>query len=130
MTHYLPARRQAPETSLAGGELSASYNFINFNKDRVNVSFSMGRGEYVKYLAGYGYSDSDLAALKAWREKARNDAWYSIVPAKGDMFVRYEGLEYVLVEPAGPAWLEPGQAGRHTAELLAGSDGYQIEPFF
>ena len=52
------------------------------------------------------------------------------LPAKGDMFVRHKGLEYVLVEPAGPAWLEPGQVGTHTTELLRGSQGYQIEPFF
>ena len=52
------------------------------------------------------------------------------IPGKGDMFVRYEGLEYVLVEPAGPAWLEPGQVGVHTKELLAGREGYRVEPFF
>jgi len=52
------------------------------------------------------------------------------IPAKGDMFVRYEGLEYVLLEPAGPAWLEPGQVGTHTKELLAGREGYKVEPFF
>ncbi|MDP2866527.1 MAG: hypothetical protein Q8O90_09805 [Elusimicrobiota bacterium] len=52
------------------------------------------------------------------------------LPGKGDMFVRYEGLEYVLVEPAGPAWLEPGTVGRATTALLAGSEGYKIEPFF
>jgi hypothetical protein len=52
------------------------------------------------------------------------------LPAKGDMFVRYEGLEYVLLEPAGPAWLEPGSVGTHTTELLAGSEGYTVEPFF
>jgi hypothetical protein len=52
------------------------------------------------------------------------------LPGKGDVFVRYEGLEYVLVEPAGPAWLEPGTVGRATAALLSGSEGYKIEPFF
>ncbi|MBI4351929.1 MAG: hypothetical protein HY550_10850 [Elusimicrobia bacterium] len=52
------------------------------------------------------------------------------LPGKGDMFVRHEGLEYVLVEPAGPAWLEPGTVGRATTALLSGSEGYKIEPFF
>ena len=51
------------------------------------------------------------------------------LPGKGDMFVRHEGLEYVLVEPAGPAWLEPGQVGVNTAAILSGGEGYQIEPF-
>ena len=52
------------------------------------------------------------------------------IPAKGDMFVRHEGLEYVLIETAGPAWLEPGMVGRNTASLLIGSNSYTIEPFF
>lgn len=52
------------------------------------------------------------------------------LPGKGDMFVRYEGLEYVLVEPSGPAWLEPGMVGDLTRNLLAGKQGYRLEPFF
>ncbi len=52
------------------------------------------------------------------------------LPGKGDMFVRYEGLEYVLVEPAGPAWLEPGTVGKNTTALLSGSEGYKVDPFF
>ncbi|OIO00144.1 MAG: hypothetical protein AUJ51_11075 [Elusimicrobia bacterium CG1_02_56_21] len=52
------------------------------------------------------------------------------LPGKGDMFVRYKGLEYVLVEPAGPAWLEPGTVGSATTALLSGREGYKIEPFF
>lgn len=52
------------------------------------------------------------------------------LPAKGDMFIRHKGLEYVLVEPAGPAWLEPGMVGRTTKALLAGREGYRLEPFF
>ena len=52
------------------------------------------------------------------------------LPGKGDMFVRYEGLEYVLVEPAGPAWLEPGTVGATTTALLSGKEGYKVEPFF
>ncbi len=52
------------------------------------------------------------------------------IPAKGDLFVTYNGLEYVLIEPAGPAWLEPGMVGKNTSALLQGSEGYKIEPFF
>lgn len=51
------------------------------------------------------------------------------IPGKGDMFVRYKGLEYVLIEPAGPAWLEPGKVSYNTETLLQGSKGYKIEPF-
>ncbi len=267
-----------------GSALKARYDFINFNKDRLGVSFGMNSRDYNSYLAGYGYSETDMARLKAWREKARQEAWkdalpyggkaagekalagvdaeydtrlrvllrargmalrtgnliecdipvvakkniklltplaaalqkfasakgysdedtigaalslvqtaiqYKIppnvengvhtggllpparallsgwgdcdtktallasilgnwsgirmvgiavpghylmairrLPGKGDMFVRYEGLEYVLVEPAGPAWLEPGTVGTHTAALLGGREGYRVEPFF
>ncbi|OGR64772.1 MAG: hypothetical protein A2X31_07335 [Elusimicrobia bacterium GWB2_63_22] len=267
-----------------GAARKAEYRFINFNKDRLTISFSMRDADYRRYTAGYGYSDADLDILKAWRENARQAAWkaalpkggkaaadaavaavdldydtrlrallrsrglalragnlvecdmpvivkrnvktlnplamafqklaaekkyaeedlvgavvslvqtairYKVppavenglhtggllppgrallagwgdcdtktgllaailgswsgirmvgiavpghylmairrIPGKGDMFVRYEGLEYVLVEPAGPAWLEPGQVGVHTKELLAGREGYRVEPFF
>ena len=267
-----------------GSAFKARYNFINFNKDQLGVSFGMAARDYNNYLTGYGYSETDMARLKAWRENARQAAWkealprggkaagekalagiddeyetrlrallrargmalragslvecdipvvvkrniklftplaeafqkisvekgysdediigaalslvqtavrYKIppnvenglhtggllpparamlsgwgdcdsktallasilgnwskmrmvgiavpghylmairrLPGKGDMFVRYEGLEYVLVEPAGPAWLEPGSVGTHTTELLAGQEGYRVEPFF
>ena len=267
-----------------GSALRARYDFVNFNKDRLGVSFGMTERDYNNYLTGYGYSETDMARLKAWRETARQAAWkealprggksagkkalaavddeyetrlrallrargmalragnlvecdipvvvkkniklltplagalqkvaaekgysdedtigaalslvqtalrYQIppsvenglhtggllpparallsgwgdcdtktallasilgnwsgmrmvgiavpghylmairrLPGKGDMFVRYEGLEYVLVEPAGPAWLEPGAVGTHTAELLAAGEGYRVEPFF
>ncbi len=267
-----------------GTSLKARYNFINFNKDRVNVAFAMTGRDYMNYLSGYGYADSEMNKLRAWRETARQSEWkqayakggkpaaekaiadvdieydtrlrgllrsrglamragnvveadmpvivkrniallkplaialqkiaterkyagedligaalslvqtalvYKIppimdqglhtcgilpparamlcgwgdcdtktgllasilgnwsgmrmvgiavpghylmairrLPGKGDMFVRYEGLEYVLLEPAGPAWLEPGTVGTHTAALLSGSEGYKIEPFF
>ncbi|MDD5209703.1 MAG: hypothetical protein PHV36_09970 [Elusimicrobiales bacterium] len=267
-----------------GTALKARYSFVNFNKDRVTVSFGMTGSEYMTYLAGYGYADSEMNKLRAWREKTRQADWkqayakggkaaaekavaevdveydtrlralmrsrglalragnvveadmpvivkrnvplmkplalalqkiaterkyadedligaalalvqtalqYKIpplmdqglhtcgilpparamlcgwgdcdtktgllasilgnwsgmkmvgialpghylmairrLPGKGDMFVRYEGLEYVLLEPAGPAWLEPGTVGTHTAALLSGAEGYKIEPFF
>ena len=53
-----------------------------------------------------------------------------LIPEKGDLFLEYQGLQYVLVEPAGPAWLPPGQVGEETTELLNGREGYKIEPFY
>ncbi len=267
-----------------GPDLKARYRFINFNRDRLTINFSMSGEDYGSYLSGYGYSDAEMAELRRWRENARQSAWKAAVPSggrsagekaiaeveteydtrlrtllhsrgmalragnmvecdmplivkrnikllnplaaafqklaadknypeeelvgsvvslvqtalryqvpppledgrhtggllpparallsgwgdcdtktgvlaailgswsgmrmvgvavpghylmairrlpgKGDMFVTYEGLEYVLVEPAGPAWLEPGSVGTHTADLLAGGEGYRVEPFF
>ncbi len=52
------------------------------------------------------------------------------IPDKGDMFVEYNGLQYILLEPAGPGWFPPGQVAEETANQLNGSDGYQIYPFF
>lgn len=52
------------------------------------------------------------------------------IPGKGEMFVEYQGLQYVLIEPAGPAWLPPGSVGRDTVTMLNASEGYAIEPFF
>ncbi len=268
----------------SGGAYMAQYNFINFNRDKLGVSFEMTAPVFSAYMAGYGYTDEEMAALKAWRNKAHAAAWdqayrsggkpaaekaiagvlldydtkvrkllfqrgfalrtgniiecdiphivklnietlkplalsfqklaseksygaeetvgavlsmvqtaisYQIpplvegkihiggllpparallmgwgdcdtktgvaaailsnwsgmrlvgiavpghylmairrIPGKGDMFVRHEGLEYVLIEPAGPAWLEPGSVGSATAALLENSAGYAIEPFF
>jgi hypothetical protein len=53
-----------------------------------------------------------------------------LIADKGDLFLEYQGLQYVLVEPAGPAWLPPGQVGEETMTLLNARDGYKIEPFF
>jgi hypothetical protein len=51
-------------------------------------------------------------------------------PNKGDMYVRYQGVDYVLIDPAGPAWLPPGQAGSASIDSLQSGQGYAIEPFF
>lgn len=266
------------------GTLEARYKFLNFNKDRLTVSFTMAETEYNRYLTGYGYSDAELSSLNQWRNTNRQKEWakavkkggkaegnkalaavdweynvrlkelfhsrgfallpgnvvtcdipaivkrntpflrplalafqkisadrgygpeetvgaalsmvqtairYKIpptiengrhtggllppgrtllggwgdcdtktalvasilgswsgmrlvgiavpghylmairrIPAKGDAFVEYNGLEYVLIEPAGPAWLEPGRVGRTTTTLMQGAEGYKIEPFF
>lgn len=53
------------------------------------------------------------------------------IPEKGDVFVSYGGLQYVLVEPAGPAWFPVGQVADTTMTLLRNrGEGYRIEPFF
>ena len=285
MRNNIPAEKgTSQKTWLAGGTYMARYNFISFNRDKLGVSFSMTAPEFSAYMAGYGYTDEEMSALKAWRDKAHPAAWeqgyrtggrsaaekaianvaldydtkvrklllqrgfalragnviecdmpriikrsaetlkplalsfqelatenrygaeetvgavlsmvqtairYQIppmmdgqkhiggllppakallsgwgdcdtktgvaaailsnwsgmrmvgiavpghylmairrIPGKGDMFVRHDGLEYVLVEPAGPAWLEPGSVGSATAALLENSAGYTVEPFF
>lgn len=50
-------------------------------------------------------------------------------PAKGDAFVEYKGLKYVLMEPAGPGWLPPGNVDKKTLALLGTADRIKIEPF-
>jgi hypothetical protein len=49
-------------------------------------------------------------------------------PAKGDAFVDYKGLHYVLIEPAGPGWLPPGSIDKKTAALLNANSRIRIEP--
>ena len=51
-------------------------------------------------------------------------------PQKGDIYVRYQGVDYVLIDPAGPAWLPPGLVGSDTADYLQSDQDYAIEPFF
>ena len=67
-------------------------------------------------LVGVGVPDHYLMAV------LRN-------PAKGDAFVEYQGLRYVLLEPAGPAWLPPGVVGSVTTALLNSGAALSIEPF-
>jgi hypothetical protein len=50
-------------------------------------------------------------------------------PAKGDAFVEYGGLRYVLLEPAGPAWLPPGAVGPISTALLNSGAAIAVEPF-
>ena len=52
------------------------------------------------------------------------------IPARGDAFVEYQGLQYVLVEPAGPAWLPPGTVGVDTLPELEAAEGLRVESFF
>ena len=50
------------------------------------------------------------------------------MPVQGDMYITYKDSSYVLVEPAGPAWLPPGSVAEKTKTLLAGREHYIIEP--
>ncbi|GFO67746.1 hypothetical protein GMLC_13250 [Geomonas limicola] len=50
-------------------------------------------------------------------------------PGKGDAYVEYQGLRYVLMEPSGPAWLPPGMVGPTTTALLNSGAGMAVEPF-
>jgi hypothetical protein len=52
------------------------------------------------------------------------------MPRSGDAFVEYQGQRYVLIEPAGPAWLPPGTVGVDTMPKLQASEGFRIDPFF
>lgn len=52
------------------------------------------------------------------------------IPDQGDVYVEYQGLKYVLTEPAGPAWLPPGRVGDETLAKLNAPEGYKIDQFF
>lgn len=47
-------------------------------------------------------------------------------PAKGEAFVEYGGVPYVLLEPAGPGWLPPGTVAASTLDLL-GEEQLRLE---
>ena len=51
------------------------------------------------------------------------------IPRHGDLFVEFDGVQYVLVEPAGPSWLPLGMVGEHTQTVLDNSQEVRIEPF-
>lgn len=48
-------------------------------------------------------------------------------PAKGQAFVDYEGMRYVLLEPAGPGWLPPGTIAESTMARLAAGEDLRLE---
>jgi hypothetical protein len=52
------------------------------------------------------------------------------IPDKGDMYVEFKGLQYILLEPAGPGWMPPGKVADETVAQLNASDGYKMYPFF
>jgi len=49
------------------------------------------------------------------------------VPARGDAFYEHDGLTYVLMEPAGPAWLPPGMIADSTLQRI-GTGKVIVEP--
>ncbi len=51
------------------------------------------------------------------------------IPAKGEYFVEHEGLPYVMIESAGPAWLSPGTVGDLTENYLRSGRLFAIQPF-
>lgn len=48
-------------------------------------------------------------------------------PARGDAYIEYQGLNYVLMEPAGPALLPPGVISETTRKWLMARDVVKIE---
>lgn len=50
-------------------------------------------------------------------------------PAKGDVFVEYKGIKYVLMEAAGPGWLPPGSVDKKTLSQLGVTESVKIDPF-
>lgn len=48
-------------------------------------------------------------------------------PAKGQVFVEYEGMLYVLLEPAGPGWLPPGAVAESTLARLSVGEDLRLE---
>lgn len=51
------------------------------------------------------------------------------IPRKADAYIEHEGAPYVLIEPAGPAWLPPGALARETLDQLDAMPGVPIQPF-
>ncbi|MBI4370318.1 MAG: hypothetical protein HY547_08835 [Elusimicrobia bacterium] len=51
------------------------------------------------------------------------------IAGRGDAFVEYQGLTYVLIEPSGPAWAPPGFVSDQTIAKLELAQGVSLEPF-
>lgn len=51
------------------------------------------------------------------------------IPARGEYFVEHDGLPYVMIESAGPAWLSPGTVGDLTENYLKSGRLFAIQPF-
>ena len=50
------------------------------------------------------------------------------IPRKGEVFIEYEGLPFVMIESAGPAWLAPGTVGDATRTYLESGNEFRIQP--
>lgn len=53
---------------------------------------------------------------------------YQRAPRRGEVFVEHEGLPYVMIESAGPAWLPPGVVGDQTQAYLNSGQDFRIQP--
>lgn len=51
------------------------------------------------------------------------------IPGRGDVYIEYEGVPYVMIEAAGPGWLAPGKVGETTDRYLASGKSFAIQPF-
>lgn len=51
------------------------------------------------------------------------------VPQSGEAYLEYGGEQYVLLEPAGPAWLPPGTASDMSLDALGVMQDVRIDPF-
>ncbi len=50
------------------------------------------------------------------------------LPDKGEAFVEFKGLTYVLMEPSGPAWVPPGIISDYTLKWIDSRDQVILEP--
>ncbi len=53
---------------------------------------------------------------------------YHRIPRSGDVFMEYQGLQYVMIESAGPAWIPPGTVGDQTQAYLDSGRDFRIQP--
>ncbi len=51
------------------------------------------------------------------------------IPRQGDVFLEFNGVQYVLIEPAGPAWLPIGSVSEGTQAMLDSAGSIPIQPF-
>lgn len=49
------------------------------------------------------------------------------IPRRGDVFIEHEGIPYVMIESAGPAWLSPGTVGDSTMDYLNAGKEFRIQ---
>lgn len=53
---------------------------------------------------------------------------YQRAPRRGDIYIEYQGIPYVMIESAGPAWLPPGEVGQGTQDYLSSGRNFRIQP--
>ncbi|HVE13871.1 MAG TPA: hypothetical protein VNI01_10790, partial [Elusimicrobiota bacterium] len=49
------------------------------------------------------------------------------IPRRGEAYVEFQGLPYVMIEAAGPAWLAPGSVGEYTENFIQSGKDFQIQ---